>query len=151
MRHLLLTTLLFTQILFADLKVGDTFPAITLPDQFDKEVTVGPDDQIVMMSFEKGVSVGINEYLKTKPGTFLDRHHCKYISDISSMPSFITKMFVLPKMKDYPFELMLIYDDTGEQFAREEEKITVYSIDHGVISSIRFITDKELPALFGDE
>ena len=101
------------------------------------------------MAFEKETSIAISNYLKTQPASFLTTHHAKYISDISSMPTIITNMFALPKMRDYPFELMLIYDDFGKQFNREEEKITVFSIDHGVIKSIRFITDKELPSLFG--
>ncbi len=151
MKLLLLVSLLFTGTLWADFKVGDTLPDIMLSNQFDKYMVVDSDDQMLIMSFEKDVSVGISEYIKSKPGIFLDQHHCKYISDISSMPTIITNMFALPKMRDYPFELMLIYDDFGKQFNREKEKITVFSIDHGVIKSIRFITDKELPALFGEK
>lgn len=150
MKLLLLVSLLFAGTLWADFKVGDGLPGITLPDQFDKDHNVRADDTTLIMAFEKDVSVLVNEYLKTKPGTFLNQHHTRYISDISTMPTIITNMFALPKMKKYPFSVMLIYDDFGKQFNREKEKITVFKLKQGRVQSVSFITEKELPALFGE-
>jgi len=151
MKSLLLIALLFANTLLADFKVGDGLPGITLPDQFDKDYNIRSDDTILIMAFEKDVSRAINEYLKTKPGAFLSDHHAKYISDISSMPSIITNMFALPKMKKYPFSILLIYNDFGKQFNRKEEKITVFKLKYGIVKSISYITDKELPALFNEK
>lgn len=148
MRLLFLSLLLITQLSASVLKVGDRFPDIVLPDQFGEETRIEPDDKTILLAFEKKVSVKINEFLKARPATFLDEHACRYISDISSMPSLVTKVFVLPKMKDYPFKLLLIHDDIGEMFEREEGKISLYSLDQGVVRSIRFITGEELPDVF---
>ncbi|MBU1641774.1 hypothetical protein KKE54_00320 [bacterium] len=150
MKSLFLASLLFAVTLSADYKAGEKVPPITLPDQFGKEVTLRSDDTTLIMAFEKDASVGVNEYLKTKPSAFLAEHHTKYISDISAMPTIITKLFALPKMKDYPFSLMLIYDDFGKQFNREKGKITVFQLRQGMIQSIGFISDKELPSLFAE-
>jgi len=148
MKHLLLISLFLTGTLFADFKVGDNLPAITLLDQFDKEFKVEGKDRLIIMAFEKDISIAVSNYLKTLPASFLTTHHAKYISDISSMPSFITSMFALPKMKKFPFSVLLINDDFGQQFNHLEGKITVYKIKNHKILSIRFVTPKEFPSLF---
>lgn len=56
MKHLLLISLLLTGTLFADFKVGDKLPTITLMDQFDKEFTVEAKDTLLIMAFEKDIS-----------------------------------------------------------------------------------------------
>lgn len=148
MKYLLLISLLFTTGLFADFKVGDRLPNITLQDQFEHEMKVEITDTMVIMAFEKDVSVHVNEFLKTKEGTFLATHHSKYISDISTMPSFITSMFALPKMKKYPFSLMLIEDDFGMQFNQQDGKITVYTLKKYKIRKIEFLNPKMVSSLF---
>jgi len=148
MKHLLVISLLFTSALFAGFKVGDTLPIIVLEDQFGKEMKVEKKDTRIIMAFEKDVSVYINEFLKTQDGTFLAQHHTKYISDISTMPSFITSMFALPKMEKYPFSLMLINDDFGEQFNKKDKKITVYTVQNYKIKNIQFLDPKTVSSLF---
>ncbi len=150
MKHILLISLFLTGTLFADFKVGDKLPAITLHDQFDKEFRVEDKDRLIIMAFEKDVSIAISNFLKTKPLSFLKIHHAKYISDISAMPSFISSMFALPKMKKFPFSVLLIKDDFGKQFNRLEGKITVYQLKGHKIHSIRFLTPEKFPFLFTD-
>jgi len=148
MKNLLLASLLLSASLLADFKVGDKLPPIELSDQFDKKFKVKPSDKHIIMVFEKDVSMSVAEYLKTKPSDFLAQQQSKYISDISAMPSLITSMFALPKMKKYPFSVLLINDDFGKQFNRQEGKITLFKLQQGKITSIEFITAKELPKVF---
>ena len=148
MKHLLLISLLLTGSLLADFKVGDKLPDITLLDQFDKEFTVEDKDTLVIMAFEKDISVVVNEYLKTKPGTYLASHNAKFISDISTMPALITSIFALPKMKKYPFSVMLINDDFGAQFNRKEGMITIYILKKHTIEEIRYVAPQEFQLVF---
>lgn len=148
MKHLLLISLLFTSSLFADFKVGDTLPPITLQDQFDKKLTVEAKDTLLIMAFEKDISVAVNDYLRTQPASFLKTHHAKYISDISAMPSFITSMFALPKMKKYPFSVMLINNDFGKQFNRQEGKITVFTLKKHKITEIKYVAPQAFSSIF---
>ena len=53
----------FTVTLFADFKVGDSFPNITLHDQFDRLIKVESSDRFVLMAFEKDVAMGIHKFL----------------------------------------------------------------------------------------
>ena len=148
MKHLLLISLLFTGSLFADFKVGDKLPAITLPDQFDKEHKVEAKDTLIIISFEKDASIAVSDYLKTQPASFLETRHAKYISDISAMPSFITSMIAMPKMKKYSFPVMLIKDDFGKQFNRMEGKITIFKLKNYKVKAIVFVSPEAFPALF---
>lgn len=149
MKHrLLIISLLLTSLLFAEFKSGERLPQITLPDQFDNTLQLKASDRLIIMAFEKEVSSAINAYLKTKPENHLEKNHTRYISDISAMPSFVTSMFALPKMKKYPFSIMLINDDFGQNFSRKEGKITVYRIDNYRIKKIEYLSTDKLPALF---
>jgi len=149
MKKYLLTALILSVTLFADIEVGDTFPQITLQDQFEKVHTLSRQDKVILMAFEKDVSIGLSDYLKSKGKTFLSQHHAKFISDISTMPSFITSMFALPKMKKYPFSVLLIRDDSGKIFDRRKGKITLYTLKNFKVSSVKFVTEKDLDLLFG--
>ena len=151
MKQLLLVSLLFTGSLFADFKVGDTLPQIKLQDKFEQELKVEDKDTLLIMAFEKDLSVVVNEYLKQQPKSFLETHHAKYISDISTMPSMITKLFAMPKMKKYPFSVMLINDDFGKQFNSLEGKITIYKLRKQKIEEILFLSPEAFPAFFSEK
>ncbi len=148
MNKILLASFLLSSLLLADFKVGEKLPSIELADQFEKKFKVEASDTTILMAFEKDVAISIADYLKSKPSTFLADNHSKYISDISGMPSMITSLFALPKMKKYSFSVLLIEDEFGKNFNRQDAKITVFSLQKGKIKTIKFITAKELSAVF---
>ena len=144
MKKILTVSLLMSVMLFAEFKVGDTFPTLHLSDQFEKQTDVTNKIQYILMAFEKDVSVETADFFKKQMKGFLEKRHLLYISDISSMPSFITSMFALPKMKKYPFSVLLINDDRGEQFNKKEGVLTRYSLKHHKITAIDFLSPKQL-------
>jgi hypothetical protein len=87
--------------------------------------------------------------LTQKPTAFLTQHHAVYIADISSAPSLIKTLFVLPKMRDFAFPILLIEDDNmSKRFDRREGKVTVYRIETGSVISTEFIDPKSIKQLF---
>ena len=61
------------------------------------------------------------------------------------MPSLISKFIALPKMKKYPFSVMLLDDTNKDFFGKEEGKIIVYSLDNLKVTQMKSIsTAKEL-------
>lgn len=60
----------------------------------------------------------------------------------------ITKMFALPKMKNYKHEILLIYDENDDRFKAQEGVSTLYRLENGVIKSIEFITKDDLEKVF---
>jgi hypothetical protein len=65
------------------------------------------------------------------------------------MPSFVTSFFALPKMKKYPYSLMLIYDDFGKKFNIKDEMFTVYKLNNLKVEEILYFKDtKNLDSIF---
>jgi hypothetical protein len=130
--------------LFGGLKVAEHFPADTFKDQFGNTMKITPKDRWICMTFEKSVSKALTKKVKSVPKGFLEKHHVKIISDISSMPSFITSMFALPMMKKYPFSVWLIEDESGKQYDRKKGYVTLYRLKRNKVVSISYLKPDEL-------
>lgn len=143
---ILITTLVLMSTLFAEIKIGEFFPKLTLVDQFNKKTEVKKKGSTtLLLSFEKDVSAEIKRYLGAKEKGFLVENDMMYISDISSMPSFITRMFALPKMKKFTFKVSLIYDEKeATSINRQKGKVTVVRLKDNRIQKVTFIVPKEL-------
>lgn len=149
MKKIIISALLLVTSLFAELKVGDAFPSLTLVDQFDEKVEVQREGATtLMLSFEKDVSSGIKAFLETKDKNFLNDNNITYIADISKMPSFVTNWFALPKMKKFDFKVALIYDEeAGQEIPRQEEKVSVITLKDNNITAMKFVEPKALEQL----
>lgn len=140
---------LCTTYLFSNgFALNSNINSFTLNDQFDKTHTVNADTKTMIVSFEKSTSADINEFLSTKESGFLEKNNAVFIADISGMPSIITSLFALPKMKKYNYNILLIYDEEDKRFLRQEERTTVYTLENGVIKSISYIQKEDLSTLF---
>ena len=149
MKKIIMTSLLLVSSLFAELKVGDTFPSLTLLDQFDEKVDISKEGESqLIFSFEKEVSSGIKAFLDSKDKNFLTQNNVTYISDISKMPSLITSWFALPKMKKFDFKVALIYDEeVGKEIPREEGKVSVVTLKDNVVTTIEFVEAQSLESI----
>lgn len=123
----------------ATLKVGDTLTQLQLPDQFGKQHTItAAQCTTIVIANNKDASVMTNNFLNTKTPTFLQEHRTCYISDIHSMPSLITKLFALPKMKKYTFPILLMYEAEENIFPKKDDFLTVVKFTNNKITSIDF-------------
>ncbi|HHH72934.1 MAG TPA: hypothetical protein ENL04_03825 [Sulfuricurvum sp.] len=145
------TILLFFTLalsLFGGVGAGETFPPLTLNDAFEKQHTIDNNVRIVIITFEHDVSEKVNDFLAQKPAAFLTQHHAVYIADISSAPYLVKKLFILPKMRDFAFPLLLIEDEgLSKRFDRREGKVTVYRIEKGSVTSTEFIDPEAINQL----
>ncbi|WP_320035536.1 hypothetical protein [Halarcobacter sp.] len=149
LKNILVLTLISSIYLFANsFKVGDDIGHFSLPNQFDEKKDVDSKIQTIIVSFEKDTGKDINTFLASKKADFLDKHHAVFIANISGMPSIITKLFAMPKMRDYKHSILLIYDDADNRFVNKEEKSTLYKLENGVIKSISYITKDNLEEVF---
>ena len=100
--------------------------------------------KLLIIAFEKDTGRLVNEFLKTKDPFFLLKKNIVYIADIHNMPSIITIMFALPKLKEYKHLIYLHYDDKFEQnVPNKEEMITLVFIEDGVVKNIEFISTSD--------
>ena len=61
-RYITLYLLFFITILFAEFSVGDTFPNITIADQFEKQHQVNKKDKLLILTFEKDIAEKVKQY-----------------------------------------------------------------------------------------
>ncbi len=87
---------------------GSAMPALSLNDQYDKPVLVGPQTRWVVLAAEKPVSDMVSAVLAAEPVGALDRLRLVYVADISGMPALVTRLFALPKLRELPFPIALV-------------------------------------------
>lgn len=139
-----LTFILSMFILKGDvLSVNDKISTFTLPDQFDKIHKIDKSLSTIIVSFDQNSLNIANGFLSQKEINFLYNHNCMLISDISSTPLIITKMFLIPKMRDYKYPILLIYDDKAEKFTKKDNFLTIYNLTNGSVTNISFISKVE--------
>lgn len=134
------TAAVATEAETAQLQTGDAIPAITLQDQFDKPLSMAADAQTLLFVIEKPASDLVNDYLMKQDKGFLASKKAYFIADISGMPSVITKMFALPKMRERPYSTLLAYDAEEVAFMpREKNKVTVVKVSGGKVESVQHV------------
>lgn len=146
----ILFTLFVAGVTFANaLNLGDATPTFKIKDQFEKVQTIKADTKTILVAADKDMSEVLRDYLLTKPKGFLEENKAYYVADISGMPSLIAKFFALPKMKKYPFSILLLDDTNKEKFTKKDGTITVYTLNNGKITNKKFISKtKDLDSVF---
>ncbi len=147
-KKVLVLAMLTTALFANSLNVNSNIGSFELKDQFDKKHTVDAKVKTIIVSYEKDTSAKINEFLSKKKKGFLEANSTVFIADVSGMPSFVTKWFALPKMKKYNYNVLLIYDEKDTRFLKKEERLTVYKIENGLVTSVQFIESKDIPKIF---
>ncbi|KAB7885263.1 hypothetical protein GA417_09075 [Poseidonibacter ostreae] len=149
MKKILFSVLLFVATFANALSIGDTTPTFEIKDQFEKMHKISTDTKTILVAESRSTSVIVREYLLTKDTNFLETNKTQYIADISGMPSLISKFIALPKMKKYPFPILLVNEEQAKSFSTKDDEITVYTIVEGKVSDVKYIkTTEELDAVF---
>ena len=149
LKKLILSTLICFYANASTLKIDDKISTFSLVNQFDKIHTITSEISIIIVTFQKETTNLVNDFLSSKNSDFLDKNNTIFINNISSIPSIVIKMFTIPKMRDYKYDILLIYNENNKKFIEEENKITVYFIQNGYIKDIKFISSiYELEGVF---
>lgn len=146
----LILSILFPAIMMANsLKLNDKISIFSLTDQHDKIHTINSEVSTIIVTFQKETLEMINDFLSSKSNNFLQDNHAVFISNIATSPSIITRLFTIPKLRDYKYDILLIYDENSTKFLKQNDKATIYSISNGQINHISFVTTKyELEEVF---
>ena len=149
LKKLILSILICFYANAATLKIDDKISNFSLPNQFDKIHTVTNEISIIIVTFQKETTNIVNNFLSSKSSDFLDKNNSIFINNISCSPSIVVKMFTIPKMRDYKYDILLIYNGNNKKFKEEENKITIYFVENGFIKDIKFISSiYELEGVF---
>jgi hypothetical protein len=122
-----------------ELTVGDAVPSFAAKDAFGKEFTFAPGPKFLLIGCDMSASKTASQKLAGLGEGGLEKRGAIYVMDIHSMPG-IARMFALPKMRKYPFRVILA--DTADvlaPFPHQPEKITVLALTpEGTIREIRY-------------
>ncbi|MEA1920694.1 MAG: hypothetical protein U9N52_12705 [Campylobacterota bacterium] len=128
------------------LVVGKSIESLKLKDQFDQVKGIHADTKKVMFAFSKDMGHLSNDYFNTKEPTFLADNNTIFIADVSSAPSLIRSMFIMPGLKDFKHTVLVFDEKSMAANYRDDanaEKLMVVGLDNYVIKNIRFITTEE--------
>ncbi len=128
----------------ADLAVGDAFPAMEVEDAHGETHAVPGEARVVLFTVDKAAGEVVTEaFGETEPGT-LERAGIAYLADISGMPGLITKMFALPKMRDYPFRVLTLREEgEGADLPRREDRVSIIRLEAGRIAGVEYTDSAE--------
>ena len=87
-----------------------------------------------------------NDYFVTKEPAYLSDNNTQFVADVSSAPSIIKSLFILPGLKDFKHTVLLLNEkEVAAPFKAniDAEKIIVVYIDNKTITKIEIISTKE--------
>lgn len=142
-KKFLFTVLLGLSAIASSLTVGNTLPTLKIKDQFEKEHIVDANIKTIIFSATKSEGTTIKEFLLTKDKDYLTTNKAAYIADITGMPSIITSLIAMPKMKGYPFSVLLVDESNKSLFPVKEDMISVISLDNGKITDVKYVKTAE--------
>lgn len=133
-----------------ELQSGDDLPVISLENQHGEIIQVAEDSEILLFFIEKAPSDIVHEFLMEQGEDFLTQHKAYVLADISAMPTMITRMFALPKMRERPYSMLLAYNSADLVFLpRQMDKITVMKLNAGKVTTVHYIDSAtELAQMF---
>jgi hypothetical protein len=109
---------------------AESLKPLELPDQFETKTSLNQDTQWLIFSGDKDISDKINKVFDDLKVTDINSLRGIYIADISKMPSLVTSMFAIPKMKKYNFKVVLDQDGAlTKNLPREEKKATLIKLN----------------------
>ena len=138
-KKFLFTVLLGLSAFANSLTVGTDIPTLTVKDQFEKEHIIDANIKTIIFSATKTEGTTIKEFLLTKDKDYLTTNNTVYIADITGMPSLVTKFIAMPKMKDYPFSVLLIDEANKTLFPVKEDMISIISLENGKVTDIKYV------------
>ena len=128
------------------LVVGQSIADLKLNDQFEKAHTLNPNTYKLIFAFSKDSAHICNDFFVTKEPTYIEDHNAQFIADVSSAPSVIRSMFIMPGLKEFKHTVLLLDDKTVAATFRkgmDVEKIVVVYILNKEISEIKTITTED--------
>jgi hypothetical protein len=91
--------------------VGAPFPSIVLTDQNDHPVSLPGNARWIVLVNERVVDEWADPVIAALGQGRMNADRLVYVSDISRMPSMISKLFALPQMRKRNYPVALIRDD----------------------------------------
>ncbi|MCO4758663.1 MAG: hypothetical protein KC477_11595 [Oceanospirillaceae bacterium] len=140
--HRLLFALLFCCTL-STISYAETIRQINLKDQWDIPLPLTTETQWIIYSHHKAGGEWTHNVLTKLNLVPLKQYQLVYVANISAMPGIISRMFALPKMRDYVFRIGLVEDaEHVEGWPKKENRITVMQLQSFNVKQVHYFADE---------
>ncbi|HBQ45002.1 MAG TPA: hypothetical protein DD716_05065 [Thiomicrospira sp.] len=122
------------------LVVGMSLEGLNLNDQFGEPRVISEDTKRIIFAFGKDTSHAINDYLLTQSKTYLEDYKVVFIADVSSAPSLIKTIFIMPGLKKLEHKVLVIEDSVVAAPYRKgvsEDMVVVVSVKDRKITEVK--------------
>ena len=121
------------------LEVGSQIEIQQLKDQFGKDQLLKSETVWLIFSHDMASGKLVKAALDGKSSENLNKLAIQYYADISGMPSLISRLIAIPKMKKLKYSIILGREEGDlAQFPRQEDMATVIELKDGKVISIQF-------------
>ncbi|MGK0673604.1 MAG: hypothetical protein ABWU16_02950 [Halothiobacillaceae bacterium] len=145
MRPLLAILILLPALVGAEtavLRPGDSLPRLKLNDQHEQPYAMPGNARVLLVTADKASGGLAHEVLKDIPQAEQERRGIVYVADVSGMPSLVTHMFALPKMREYGYRIMLgMEPGQTAMLPRAADAVTLVELESGRIKSVEEVRD----------
>ncbi|MEA1892736.1 MAG: hypothetical protein U9N33_08500 [Campylobacterota bacterium] len=126
--------------------IGKSLVNLGLKNQFDKAEKLSSDTKKIIISYSKDTGHTCSGFFEKQTPTYLDDKNIKYLADISSAPSIIRSMFVIPGLQELKYSVLILDDETiaaPYKAGVSIEKILVVSLNNNSITDIKTATTED--------
>jgi len=135
-----------TQNIEPKLVLEKSTASLSFNDQHEKAHTISTDTKTLIFAFSKDIGHTCNDFFATKNDTYLNDHKAMFVADVSSAPSVIRSMFIMPGLKDFKHTVLVIEDENianNYKAGLDVQKIIVVTLNNNIITSIDKVSTAE--------
>jgi hypothetical protein len=116
--------------MFVSVAQAQEFKPQVFEDQFGEPISLSASTQWLVFSYDKTGGDWVKQALVDLQINDIEARGGLYVADVSAMPSVITKLFALPKMRNYEFKMALdMSGDLTKDWPRTEGTVTLMRLN----------------------
>lgn len=124
------------------LQAGDSLPALTLTDQHDKPYNLAADTRQILFAADNGGADLVMAEIDRRGATWLKETRRAYLADIHKMPSLVSRLFAMPKLREKAYPIALGREPADlAMFPRKKDCVTLLPIQAGKLGVATYVCD----------
>ncbi len=146
MKYIIHYLIILPSVVIADpYTIESQIHGFSLKDQYGNQYEIDETTRLILFSKDKEGSNIIKNGLKKTYRNYLKNHNTVYIANISGMPGLIRKFVALPKMREYPYSILLdLRSSVTMDFPSQQDKATLIYVRNLRITDIQYIENPDL-------
>lgn len=123
---------------------GESLQEFTLKNQHDAEAKVDKTIKYLVFAKDKKGSQIVEKAFKEVDKTYFAKKNMLYVADVSGMPGFALSWFAKPKMKKYPFQVLLD-EEPGptKDFPSKKDQVSLLYLDQLNMTKVEYFDSAE--------